>query len=366
VETIFSLSKNQLHNSKQTLKVLTKDIMSNTAPTYSYKYAARLNSFKNGSAAVSTWDAGKPAVFGLLRRAATVPGLSAVDLNYPDHLEKSEIKDMRRHLDGLGLSVNGFAMRYYSDPGFKLGAFTNPDPKLRRLAIDQTKRGIDQMLELGGSLMTLWMGQDGFDYSFQANYAALWDETLEAMAEVADHAPSAEVSIEYKPNEPRSFSLMPDIGTTLLAIRELNRKNVGVTIDFAHVLYADEMPAYAVALAARSAKLFGVHLNDGYAKRDDGLMVGTVHPVQTIELLYVLEEIKYDRPIYFDTFPDTTGLDPVAECSANIASVEAMRSVVKELQKDNRLKAAIAGQDAVTSSTILREALYGGRHTPTA
>ncbi len=336
--------------------------MNDSSPHYAYKYAARLNSFKNGGV-VSEANA-QPTVFGLLSRAAKVPGLNAVDLNYPDHLEAAALKDMRHHLNGLGLSVNGFAMRFYSDPGFKLGAFTNPDARLRRLAIDQTKRGIDQMLELGGSLMTLWMGQDGFDYSFQADYARLWDQTLEAISEVADHVPSCEVSIEYKPNEPRSFALMPDIGTTLLAIREMGRKNVGVTIDFAHVLYADEMPAYAVALAARSSKLFGVHLNDGYAKRDDGLMVGMVHPVQTIELLYVLEEIGYKRPIYFDTFPDTTGLDPIAECSANIAAVEAMRSVVSKLQKDNRLRAAIAGQDAVTSNNILREALYGGRNTP--
>jgi xylose isomerase len=325
------------------------------------QYAARLNSFKNGAAATHADDKGKPSVFGLLRRAAQVRGLNAVDLNYPDHVEGAVLKEMKQHLDGLGLSVNGFAMRYYSEPGFKLGAFTNPDAKLRRIAVDQTKRGIDRMLEVGGTLMTLWMGQDGFDYSFQLDYAKAWDQTLEAMSEVADHAKSAEISIEYKPNEPRSFSLMPDIGTTLLAISEIGRKNVGVTIDFAHVLYADEMPAYAVALAARSSKLFGVHLNDGYAKRDDGLMVGTVHPVQTLELLYVLSSIGYSRPIYFDTFPDTTGLDPVAECTANIATVETMRGIVKTLQGNNRLQAAIASQDAVTSNTILREAMYGPR-----
>jgi L-rhamnose isomerase len=331
-----------------------------------YKYAARLNSFKNGGGIGTDSSSEFSGVLGLLSRAAKVVGLNAVDLNYPDHLEAVELKEMRQHLNGLGLTVNGFAMRYYSEPGFKIGAFTNPNARLRRLAIDQTKRGIDQMLELDGSLMTLWMGQDGFDYSFQADYARLWDQTLEAMTEVADHVPSAEVSIEYKPNEPRSFSLMPDIGTTLLAIREIGRKNVGVTIDFAHVLYADEMPAYAAALAARSSKLFGVHLNDGYGKRDDGLMVGTVHPIQTMELLHVLEDINYDRPIYFDTFPDTTGLDPIAECSANIATVEAMRTVVRKLQQDNRLKAAIAGQDAVTSNNVVREAFYGGRPADTA
>ncbi len=298
-------------------------------------------------------------MLGLLEKAAQVQGLTAVDLNYPDHLQSVSTADLKSCLDDLGLSINGFAMRYYSDPGFKLGAFTNPNPALRRLAIDQTKRGIDQMLELGADLMTLWMGQDGFDYSFQADYSQLWDWTLKATAEVADHAPKTEISIEYKPNEPRSFSLMPDIGTTLLAIKELGRNNIGVTLDFAHVLYADEMPAFAATLAARHAKLFGVHLNDGYGKRDDGLMVGTVHPVQTIELLFALDKMKYDRAIYFDTFPDITGLDPVAECTANIATVEAMRAIVKNLRGDNQLSSAIANQDAVTSNSIIRKALLG-------
>jgi xylose isomerase len=330
--------------------------MSSQSVQAPHRYAARLNSFKNGAVA----DGRKVGVLDLLERAASVPGLNAVDLNYPDHVDGLELKSIKEHLAGLGLSLNGLAMRYYSEPGFKLGAFTNPDAKLRRTAIDQTKRGIDDMLELGGSLMTLWMGQDGFDYSFQTDYAQLWDWTLEAMAEVADHVPSAEISIEYKPNEPRSFSLMPDIGTTLLAIHQIGRQNVGVTIDFAHVLYADEMPAYAAALAGRASRLFGVHLNDGYGKRDDGLMVGTVHPIQTIELFYTLEKIGYERIIYFDTFPDVTGLDPVAECSANIATVEAMRSVVKRLQSDNGLGAAIARQDAVTSNSIIRKAIYGG------
>ncbi len=326
------------------------------------KYAARLNSFKTIKGDGDGTNSNLQGVLGLLSRAAQVPGLNAVDINYPDHLDGVKPTELKSHLQDLGLAVNGFAMRYYSDPGFRIGAFTNPDAKLRRLAIDQTKRGIDQMLDTGGSLMTLWMGQDGFDYSFQADYARLWDQTLAAISEVADHVPSCEVSIEYKPNEPRSFALMPDIGTTLLAIHEMGRKNIGVTIDFAHVLYADEMPAHAVALAARRSKLFGVHLNDGYAKRDDGLMVGTVHPVQTMELLYVLEEINYDRPIYFDTFPDTTGLDPVAECAANIATVEAMRHVVRQLRADNRLRKAIAEQDAVTGNSIIRAALYGDRN----
>ncbi|RWQ29190.1 MAG: hypothetical protein EOS20_33455, partial [Mesorhizobium sp.] len=254
---------------------------------------------------------------------------------------------------------NGFAMRYYSNPAFKLGAFTNPDPAVRREAIDLTKAGIDAAREAGASLMTLWLGQDGFDYAFQADYATLWQHEIDGIREVAVHDPDCQISLEYKPNEPRSYSLMPDAATTLLAIREIGLPNLGVTLDFAHVLYADEQPAFAAALVARHSKLLGVHLNDGYAKRDDGLMVGAVHTLQTIELLRQIRRDGYAGAIYFDTFPDMTGLDPVHECEVNIATVKRMLHVVDRLERDNRLSAAVDRQDAVASQAIIQEAMLG-------
>ena len=237
------------------------------------RYAARLNAFKR---------AGGTGIAGMIAAAGRVGGLDAADLNYPDHFDGQAPADLARMLGDAGLALNGMAMRYYTNPAFAIGAFTNPDPAVRREAIDLTRRGIDAGLELGGRLMTLWMGQDGFDYAFQADYARMWDDTVAALAEVADHAAEVDIAIEYKPNEPRAFALMPDVGTTLLALKETRRANLGVTLDFAHVLYADEMPAHAAHLVARHARLLGVHLNDGYGKRDDGLMAGTVHPVQTV------------------------------------------------------------------------------------
>ncbi len=67
--------------------------------------------------------------------------------------------------------------------------------------------------------------------------------------------------------------------------------------------------------------MLGLHLNDGYGKRDDGLMVGSVHTIQTIELLRQLRRDGFAGTIYFDTFPDGGNLDPVAECAANIATI---------------------------------------------
>ena len=152
---------------------------------------------------------------------------------------------------------------------------------------------------------------------------------------------------------------MPDVGTTLLAVREADRPNIGVTLDFAHVLYADEMPAHTAHLISRHSHLLGVHLNDGYGKRDDGLMVGTVHPIQTVELFVELDRIGYDGVIYFDTFPDQGGLDPVEEARTNLALVQRLRDVAAGLRHNAPLAAAIARQDAATSMRIVGAALYG-------
>lgn len=315
------------------------------------RYAARLNAFKAGVPGGST-----PDLIGL---AASVEGLTAADLNYPDQVSETNKTEVATALADHGVYLNGLAMRYYGDPRFAIGAFTNPDPTLRQAAIEMTKRGLECAADLGADQMTLWMGQDGFDYAFQIDYARAWDDTIAAIAELADHAPEIDIAIEYKPNEPRAYALMPDLGTTLLATKELGRSNVGVTLDFAHVLYADEMPAHAAVLVSRHSRLMGVHLNDGYGKRDDGLMVGTVHPVATVELLVVLAQIGYDGVIYFDTFPDHSGIDPLEETRTNIRLVDRFRRIAGDLAERPDLKAAIGRQDAALSQLIVAAALYG-------
>ena len=317
------------------------------------RYAARLNAFKIGLP-------GKPTAADMIARAGQVAGIDAADLNYPDHFDAHTPAQMSEVLSGAGLALNGLAMRYYTDPGFRLGAFTHPEARVRRAAIDITKRGLDALAEMGGTIMTLWLGQDGVDYSFQGDYAAMWDATVEALAEVADHNPALDIAVEYKPNEPRAFALLPDLGMNLLALAEVNRPNTGITLDFAHVLYAGEIPAQVASIVARKSRLLGVHLNDGYGKRDDGLMVGSVHPMQTVELFLELDRIGYDGVIYFDTFPDHGGLDPAAEAAANVHMADRLRAVAARLANSPDLSAAIARQDATASLRIVVDALYGG------
>jgi xylose isomerase len=323
------------------------------------KYAARLNSF--ASCPERGWGKAKykPSALELIERAGQVRGLSEIDLNFPDHFAGAKPEEVIAFARNQGLTVNGLAMRYYSEPGFKLGAFTHPDPRVRQSALDLTKQAMDVLGQTGGQLLTIWLGQDGWEYPFQVDYETLWEAETDGVREVADHNPGIQVSIEYKPSEPRAFSLLGDLGMTLLAIKKVCRPNLGVTLDFAHVLYAGESPACVAALVQRESRLLGIHLNDGYGRRDDGLMAGTVNLVQTLELLFQLSRNGFDGVIYFDTFPDVTGLDPVGECENNIAMVDALWKVAQRLTDQPELRDAISRQDAVTSQKLVRQALLG-------
>jgi len=323
-----------------------------------YPYAARLNSFLTRPESFWPGRTERPTTLDLIDRVATVEGISAVDVNYPQQTEGVDVSELRTRIADRGLALNGYAMRYNGDPDFTSGAFTNADPTIRRRAIDLTRRGMDEAREAGGAMLTLWLGQDGIDHPFEADYAQLWELEVEGIRQVAEHDPDLPVSIEYKPNEPRAISVIPNIAATLLAIEEAGAPNLGVTLDFAHVLYGDESPAMAAALVGRRSRMLGLHINDGYGKRDDGLMVGSVHTVQTIELLRQLRHDGFAGAMYFDTFPDSAGLDPVAECAANVITIEAMFDVIDRLP-EAALEAALASRDAVAAQHLVQAAIFG-------
>jgi xylose isomerase len=115
----------------------------------------------------------------------------------------------------------------------------------------------------------------------------------------------------------------------------------------------------AAALAARRSRILGVHLNDGYGRRDDGLVAGAVHPVQTIELFVELHRAGWQGVVYFDTFPDHGGTDPAADAGTSVALTERLRQVALRLAGDPALAAAQARQDAAAATRIVTRALYG-------
>jgi xylose isomerase len=310
------------------------------------RFATRLNSFRSGGA-VSAVD----AVVAVSR----VPGISAVELNYPQHFAGGTDVSILATAVDAGLAVTALNLRW-DGPDFALGAFTHPRPENRERAIRTACDAADLANDHGVDHVILWMGPDGFDYPFQADYGAMWGHEIDGFRRVAEQAPRIRVSVEYKPSDPRRISLIRSMADSLLATQDVGLDNFGVTLDFCHSLMAGEHPAAAAALALRAGRLFGVHLNDGYGEADDGLMVGSVHPWHVLELLSELRRGGFAGTIYFDTFPER--VDPAGECAANVATVTRMERLLDRLG-DDPLKQIRAGQDGLAATRLLQEVVFG-------
>jgi len=319
--------------------------------TTCFRYSSRLNSF-NSRPDLFAWQYQPSDVRDLIRRVGQVGRLDSLDLNYPEHFDHVSVDQIESAIKATHLKLNGINMRY-PEREFYYGAFTNPDPEKRRSAIRLTQKAADVCRQMGGSHLVLWLGYDGFDYPFQLDYAQAWEWEIAGIQEVADYAKDLKVSIEYKLADPRRFSLLGNLGITLQAINECQRPNLGVTLDFCHLLMADENPAMSAALSARLGKLFGIHLNDGFGSFDDGLMVGSINFFQTLELFYYITQSNYCDVIYFDTFPNHE--DPVKECLNNIQRVDQFVEIVDQLKRRN-IQVPISQQDGLQVSQLVWEA----------
>ncbi len=312
------------------------------------RFATRLNSFRRGA------DGTQLGALEAIGRAGAVDGLNAVELNYPQHFPEAPAATFAA-ASAAGLEVTALNLRW-DGPEFLAGAFTNPNPAFRAAAVRRATEAVEIAAAHGVAHVILWMGPDGYDYPFQADYAALWEMEIDGFRRVADVDATVRVSVEYKPTDPRRLSLIRNMGDALYAVAGVDRPNFGATLDLCHALMAGESPAAAAAMALRIGKLFGVHLNDGYGPADDGMMVGTVQPFRLLELLDTLDRGGFRGTLYFDTFPERE--EAAAECAANIRMVKRLARRLGSLDRV-ALAEAQAAQDAVAASRLVQDLLLG-------
>jgi xylose isomerase len=268
------------------------------------KYASRINSFKRN----------EKDILKILDKISKIEGITHVDLNYPEHFENNTWEVIKAKLDEVGLKLNGLALRFRDE--FINGELANINDEISNKAKQLCFEAVDICKKMNGEIVTIWLGYDGFDYCFQQDYTTAWEKIRSSFVEICEVDKSIKVSIEYKPFEERGFSLIPSSTATLLMVSEVNKANIGITLDYCHMLMKKENPSYGLALVAERDKLYGIHMNDGFGLKDDGMMVGSATLVQTLEFIYYLKKYGYDGVIYFDTFPIRE--NDVEECQYNV------------------------------------------------
>lgn len=301
-------------------------------------YAGRFNSFIfKGQSVLDAIEAYKK-----------IDGMTHLEFNYPEHFEGYTTSQIKEAMGDL--KVNGLAVRWRKD--FIRGNFTNPDDKLRRRVIQMSKDAADMCRELGGSVVTLWLENDGFDYAFQLDYEKAWTMIVEGIQEVADYAPDIKISIEYKPFEERNFALVDSTGMVMYLITQVSRENVGCTLDFCHMLMKHDSPSYGLALAASQNKLFGLHMNDGYGVQDSGMIFGSINFSLAAEFIYYLKRYNYQGVVFFDTFPIRE--DAAKETQANINAFEQISALIDK-KGINEIQRIVSQNDGLEAQKLIME-----------
>jgi xylose isomerase len=238
-----------------------------------------------------------------LRGIASIKGITGVELCYEPDGEEGDAALVRRLLASLNLQAPVVNAPLVGDKQWKFGTFSAADKVVRQEAVRCAKKTVDFAEAVGAGVVNFWLGQDGFDYPFQTNYTEQWENMVNGVQACADYKPTVRLALEFKPREPRNRSLIDSASTALLMTREIDRPNVGVTIDNGHVLQANGNMAQAAELCGRAGKLFNFHMNDNYGAWDDDMIAGSVHLSEYLELLYVLRKISYAGWCSIDIFP---------------------------------------------------------------
>lgn len=221
---------------------------------------------------------------------------------------------MKDCIEKSGTKVVSLNVDLFSDPDYQQGSYTAVSATTRRKAMDLTFRTMALAREIGCDPVVLWPGQDGYDYTFQADYIAQRDLFASAIREICRHDPGLRVGLEYKIKEPRARCYLSTTAVALRIIQEAGETNCGAVLDYGHALYAGENPAESVALLSRYGnRLLHVHINDNYRSWDDDMIVGSVHTLELLEFFYWLRRTNYTGWVTVDQFPyREDGRDAVA------------------------------------------------------
>jgi xylose isomerase len=262
-----------------------------------------------------------------LKVAASLPGIQGVEIVYPqDFVNEQATVNLIKE---IGLPVSAVNLNIKTEPKWKYGSFTNPDPKIRAEAVSYMKSAMDLAAELGTDMITCCPLIDGWDYNFQVDYQNQWKWLIEGLREAASHRSDIKVSLEYKPYETRNTIILPNVSTTLHACNQVGLPNVGVTMDVGHALGAKETPAQSACLANDAGRLFYVHFNDNNRQWDWDMLPGSVNPWDVVETLFYLDRMKWNGWFTYDVY--TRHGDPAEAFAATLRIMNHFEELVEKI-----------------------------------
>jgi len=183
-----------------------------------------------------------------------------------------------------GIALGTINANVFQDDDYRLGSVTNPDPRIRRKALDHLLECVDVMDQTGSRDLKLWFS-DGTNYPGQDSIRARQDRLAEALAAVYERLSGDQrLILEYKLFEPAFYTMdVPDWGTSFAHCLQLGER-AKVCVDTGHHAPGTNIE-FIVAFLLRAGKLGAFDFNSRFYA-DDDLIVGAADPFQLFRILF--------------------------------------------------------------------------------
>jgi L-rhamnose isomerase/sugar isomerase len=282
--------------------------------------------------------------------AATVHRFTGVAPSVALHIPWDKVDDygtLSAYAKGLGIELGAINTNVFQDDDYKLGSVTNPDPRIRRKAIDQLLEAVDIMDATGSRDLKFWFA-DGINYPGQDDLRNRQDRMAAALHEVYDRlGEDQRLLLEYKLFEPAFYATdIPDWGTSYAHCLELGERAV-VCIDTGHHAPGTNIE-FIVAFLLRQKKLGAFDFNSRFYA-DDDLMAGAADPFQLFRIMYEIVRGDALDPAYGINFM----LDQCHNIEAKIPAI--IRSVLNV--QEATAKALLVDRDALSAAQDAGEVL---------
>ncbi len=291
--------------------------------------------------------------FALLR---TIEGASGVEVVYP--YEVSDAAATRALAAKHGIGFAAINVNVKAEPEFRNGGLTSADKAVRAKAVRFIKEAKDFADQVGADKVTCCPLGDGYEFAFQSDYSAAWKRLAETFGEAASYKRQIPLFIEFKPSETRGTCFLSNAPRTLLLIRDIGVKELGVTLDFGHVTYGGASPAEELVILAESGQPYYVHINDNDGKWDWDYFCGTKHLLEYAEFLWYLRRYGYSDYLTSDTSP--TRWDIRGTFEANNRLTRKLWDLLEGLDREGLGRLVGAG-DYLQTWKFLEERLFGLR-----
>ncbi len=218
--------------------------------------------------------------------AARVHALTGAAPSVALHIPWDSVPDfgeLAAYAKDAGMRIGTINANVFQDDDFRLGSVANPDPAIRRKAVDRLLECVDVMDVTGSRDLKLWFA-DGTNYPGQDDIRARQDRLAESLQVVYERlAVDQRMLLEYKLFEPAFYTTdVPDWGTSLLHCQALGPR-ASVVVDTGHHAPGTNIE-FIVAVLLRAGRLGGFDFNSRFYA-DDDLIVGAADPFQLFRIM---------------------------------------------------------------------------------